>query len=107
MNVQRSRRSGRRGGAAPAPARNVSYKRLENPYPPQPLYSDDQIEQLHQTSLKVLAETGIKVLLPRAREAYRKAGCLVDDDSMMVRIGADVIDAAIASAPSAFELAGV
>jgi trimethylamine--corrinoid protein Co-methyltransferase len=104
MNVQRSRRSGRRGGAAPAPARNISYKRLQNPYPPQPLYSDDQIEQLHQTSLKVLAETGIKVLLPRAREAYRKAGCLVDDDSMMVRIGGDVIDAAIASAPSAFDL---
>ena len=104
MNIQRTKRSGRRGHGADTPSRNVSYLRLTNPYQPQPLYSDDQIERLHQASLAVLADPGIRVLLPRARDAYRKAGCIVDDDSMMVRIGADVIEAAIESAPRAFEL---
>jgi trimethylamine---corrinoid protein Co-methyltransferase len=104
MNIQRARRTGRRGSDRPAVSRDVSYKRLGNPYQPQPLYSDDQIEQLHQAALRVLAETGIRVLLPRARAAYRAAGCIVDDDSMMVQIGAEVIDQAIASAPSSFEL---
>ena len=104
MNIQRSRRSGRRGSGSEAPSRNVSYGRLTNPYPPQSLYSDDQIERLHQAALEVLADPGIRVLLPRAREAYRKAGCIVDDDSMMVRIGADVVAAAIKSAPDSIEL---
>ena len=104
MNIQRTKRSGRRGHGADTPSRNVSYLRLTNPYQPQPLYSGEQIERLHQASLAVLADPGIRVLLPRARDAYRKAGCIVDDDSMMVRIGADVIETAIESAPRAFEL---
>ena len=104
MNMQRTRRTGRRGSARPAVSRDVSYKRLSNPYPPQPLYSDDQIEQLHRTSMKVLAETGIRVLLPRARDGYKAAGCIVDDDTMMVRVGSNVTEAAIASAPRSFEL---
>ena len=104
MNIQRSKRSGRRGHAADAPSRNVSYLRLANPYQPQSLYTDDQIERLHQAALEVLADPGIRVLLPRAREAYRKAGCIVDDDTMMVRIGADVVAAAIESAPNSIKL---
>jgi trimethylamine--corrinoid protein Co-methyltransferase len=104
MNVQRPKRSGRRGHAADAPVRVANYRGLQNPFPPQPLYSDDQIEQIHSTAKKVLSEIGIRALLPRARDAYRKAGCIVDDDTMMVQIGDEIIEAAIASAPRNFEI---
>jgi len=82
----------------------VNYRGLKNPFPPQPLYSDDQIEQIHVTAKRVLSEIGIRVLLPRARVAYRKAGCIVDDATMMVHIGGEIIEAAVASAPRQFEI---
>ncbi len=104
MNIQRTKRSGRRGHAADAAVRQVNYRGLKNPFPPQPLYSDDQIEQIHVTAKRVLSEIGIRVLLPRARAAYRKAGCIVDDDTMMVHIGGEIIEAAVASAPREFEI---
>jgi trimethylamine--corrinoid protein Co-methyltransferase len=46
------------------------------------------------------------VLLPEARKLYREAGALVDEDSQMVRIGRDIVEAAIASAPSTIGLRG-
>ena len=61
---------------------------------------------IHETALRVLEELGMKVLLPEARERFRKAGARVDDATEMVFIGRDIVDAAIASAPPAFTLRG-
>ena len=104
MNIQRRARSSRRGNAHEAPTRQVNYRGLQNPFAPQSLYSDEQIDLIHLRAKQVLAEIGIRALLPRAREVYRKAGCLVDDDTMMVRIGDEIIEQAIASAPSEFTI---
>lgn len=104
MDIQRSRRTGRRSASTPAAVRNVNYTRLANPYQPQPLYDDEQIDRLHRAALEVLGGPGIRVLLAKAREVYRKAGCLVDDEAMMVRIGPEVVESAIKSAPNSFEL---
>ncbi|RVA63416.1 trimethylamine methyltransferase, partial [Mesorhizobium sp. M7A.F.Ca.CA.001.08.2.1] len=46
-----------------------------------------------------LEELGIKVLLPQAHEHFANAGALVDPDTDMVRIGRDMVTAALASAP--------
>ncbi len=54
---------------------------------------------LHNASLQVLQEMGIKVLLPEARKILRDGGALVDDDTQMVRIGADIVEACIRTAP--------
>ncbi len=104
MNVQRGRRSGRRQPGTATPDRQVNYRNLVNPFAPQALYSDDQIERIHELAKQILAKIGIRALLPRARDTYRAAGCIVDDDTMMVRIGDEIIEAAIASAPGNFVL---
>ncbi|MEO1161526.1 MAG: trimethylamine methyltransferase family protein, partial [Pseudomonadota bacterium] len=77
MNVQRARRGRRRQSGADVPDRNVNYRNLVNPFAPQPLYSDDQIDRIHELAKQVLAEIGIRALLPRARDTYRAAGCIV------------------------------
>ena len=38
------------------------YLRLHNPYPPIAQLSNDQVEAIHQTSLELLEETGMRVL---------------------------------------------
>ena len=78
----RSGRRGRaRGGAEAAPARQPDYRNLKNPFPPMRAFSDDHIAQMHDAALGVLETQGVKVLLPEARDLFRKAGARVDADT--------------------------
>lgn len=79
--------------------RKTDYRNLKNTFTPQPVFSDDETGAIHETALRVLEELGIKVLLPDARKLYREAGAIVDDDTLMVRIGRDIVGAALAAAP--------
>lgn len=99
-------RTGRRRGrdSVPAPKRQIDYHNLRNPFPPASVFSDDRVEAIHNAALTVLEELGIKVLLPQARTLFRQGGARVDDDTEMVFIGRDMVDAAIASAPKSIPL---
>ncbi|MBV8106710.1 MAG: trimethylamine methyltransferase family protein [Hyphomicrobiales bacterium] len=99
-------RRGRRGKDAVAQRREVDYRRLRNPFIPQTVFSEDSVEAIHQTALRVLEELGMKVLLPDARRRFRLSGALVDEDTMIVRIGRDIVEAALRSAPRAFAVRG-
>jgi trimethylamine---corrinoid protein Co-methyltransferase len=88
---------------APGHARATAYRRLRNPFVPQRVFSDDAVAAIHENALQVLETLGIKVLLPEARALYAQAGASVDEDSEMVRLGRDIIAAALASCPRAFE----
>jgi len=96
---RRERRRGRTGEAGSESSRRPDYRSLKNPFLPQPVFSEDQVAAIHDTALRVLEELGIKVLLPQAREVFASAGALVDPDTDMVRIGRDMVVAALASAP--------
>ncbi|MFV0472955.1 MAG: trimethylamine methyltransferase family protein, partial [Pikeienuella sp.] len=97
--------SGAEGAAArrrrrvSAPARQVDYRLLRNRFTPQEVFSADRIAAIHEEALLVLEQLGVKVLSPEARAIFRAAGALVDDDSFMVRIGREIVEAALASAP--------
>ena len=88
----------RRGSSESASStRQVNYHALRNPFPVMDVFSADQIAAMHETALRTLAELGMKVLLPEAIEVFRKGGARVVDD--MVYVGADMIEAALATAP--------
>ncbi len=111
MSESPRERRGRRArtGAQDRPApirRSLSYRRLENPFPPTELLSADQVAHLHASALTILREQGIRVLLPEARALLREAGADVDETSELVRFEAELIDRSLASAPSSFELLG-
>ncbi len=96
---RRERRRVRGDEAGNAARRKPDYRTLRNPFLPQPVFSEDQVAAIHDTALRVLEELGIKVLLAEARELYRRAGAVVDEETQMVRIGRDIVTAALASAP--------
>ena len=108
MPGDRKRRRGRRAedNAPAAAGRAVDYRNLQNPFEPVRVYTDDQIEQIHQTALRVLEELGVKILLPAARQLLKDGGVDVDEPSTMARFDRGLVQQAIASAPSTIKLHG-
>lgn len=92
-----SRRRPRRAGTETA--RSTNYRRLRNPFAPAAIFSQDRIEAMHEAALTVLEDLGMKVLLADARALYKAAGAIVDEDTQMVRIGREIIAAALSTAP--------
>ncbi|SLN23909.1 Trimethylamine methyltransferase (MTTB) [Falsiruegeria litorea R37] len=95
----RGRRRRGRAEAAPTPSRDVNYRQLKNPFPLMEVFPADQIADMHETALRMLEDLGMKVLLPEARRIYAQGGARVDEDSEMVHIGRDMVEAALATAP--------
>ncbi len=103
---RRTRRGSATRAMANKPRRNVDYRHLTNPLLRQPAFSDDRLEAMHDTALRVLDELGIKVLNDEAREIFHRAGARVDADSQMVRIDRELVAAALESAPGQFVMHG-
>lgn len=101
-----SGRQGRRGRKADAaPQRHVNYRDLRNPFPVMKAFSDDHIAAMHEAALGILETKGIKVLLPQARSLFASAGARVDEDTEMVFIGREIVEAALNSAPKSISMA--
>ena len=98
---KRGGRRRRQSAEESAPAkREVNYRDLRNPFPLMNVFSEDEIAAVHETALTTLEDLGIKVLLPAARGIFRQAGAKVDETSQMAYIGREIIEAALASAPT-------
>jgi trimethylamine--corrinoid protein Co-methyltransferase len=68
--------------------------------------SDSDIEQIHQTNVKVFAEIGVQVNFPEARELFQKAGASVDDSTRIVKVPPTLFQELISQAPSIVTLYG-
>ena len=104
IEVKRRRETGRGRRSTSAPLAQLPLQDVTNPYPPMALLSDDQVEAIHLTSLRILEELGIEVMSTRALDILHRAGAKVDHKSMMVRIDRVLVEQALASAPSSFTL---
>jgi len=69
---------------------------------PTEVLSAEQVEAIHDASLRLLRDTGMRVLEPGARERFRRAGCTVIDDR--VRFDPGMVVETVATAPSSFTL---
>jgi len=99
-----TRRGGRRrqreaGAAGPA---QPPWRRLRRHFEPVRAVSDDELEAIHQASMRVLAETGMDFLHPRARALWADAGADVDGDR--VRLDPALVGSLVEQAPSRFTL---
>jgi trimethylamine---corrinoid protein Co-methyltransferase len=104
--ARRSRRGRHHGVADTSHQRQVSYRNLRNTLVKQPAFTQDRLEAIHDTALRVLEELGIKVLNDEARQILHDAGASVDAGSLMVKFDRAMIATALDSAPSEFVLHG-
>ena len=82
------------------------YKQKSNPFQPMSIFSEDEIEYIHEASLKVLCETGIDIQSPRAVAILKREGAMIDGDGRRVRFDPDFVMEKIATTPSKFILHG-
>jgi len=72
--------------------------------PPLEVLSVEQVERILLAAFTILEEAGLEIRSEEARALYRRAGALVDETTGIVRIGRDLLEAALASVPARFTL---
>src|SRR5206468_294521 len=78
--------------------------RLACPWAPLEILTAEQVERIVDAAYQILEDVGLEIRNATAREYYRKAGALVDEDSQVVRMGRDLVEAQLATAPERFVL---
>ena len=91
------RRETPRAGSAPAVERSTRYRHLVNPFEPVRIFSEDQVESMHQAALGILERQGMRILSPRGRAALAAAGASVDETTHIVRMDAAMVRQALAT----------
>jgi trimethylamine--corrinoid protein Co-methyltransferase len=82
--------------------RQHAWGQPRRPFQPMQIVSADELEAIHLTSLQVLEDIGMEVLLAEARDIFARAGASVEGER--VRIGREIIEAAMATAPAQFQI---
>jgi len=70
------------------------------------LLSDDEIARIHETSLRILQEIGIKVLSKKVQSLLAENGAEVDSHRSIVKIPSSLVEEAIKKAPKEIVLCG-
>ncbi len=70
------------------------------------LLSDDEVVRIHETSLKILQEIGIKVLSKKVQSLLGEKGAEVDASRSTVKIPSSLVEEAIKKAPKEMTLCG-
>lgn len=97
-------RSSRRHEAAAAFGKLPLLGRLENVWPPLTMFDESGLEMVIAGALQVLEDAGLEVRGRAARQVFADAGALVDEETMIVRIGREIVVEALARAPAEFVL---
>jgi trimethylamine--corrinoid protein Co-methyltransferase len=78
--------------------------RLANPWAPLEILTPEQVERILVAAFRILEEAGLEIRSREARAVYRRAGAMVDDETQMVRLGRDLVEALLSHAPERFVL---
>ena len=82
----------------------MTWRSLHNPYRPIEVISTDQVEAIHQASLRILAELGMDFLHPEALDILAGGGAKVEAGTQRVRFDPELVEQIAAGAPSSFTL---
>jgi trimethylamine--corrinoid protein Co-methyltransferase len=78
--------------------------RLRNPCAPLEILTREQVERILEAAYRVLEEAGLEIRSAAARAVYARAGALVDEPTQMVRLGRELVEAQLRTAPERFVL---
>jgi trimethylamine--corrinoid protein Co-methyltransferase len=96
----RARRARRDAGALTQPP----WRALVNPYAPIEVLGAEQLERIHDASMRILETHGLEFLSDTALEILARAGANVDRETRRARLGRDLIAEFVAKAPAQFTL---
>ena len=93
---RRRREGGRRAAGA---IHQLPWTRVENHFRPLEIVQPEDVERIHETSLRILEELGVEVMNAEALALFENAGAEVDHASGMVRLDRGLIEEALATVP--------
>jgi trimethylamine--corrinoid protein Co-methyltransferase len=101
-------RTSRRRGRKTTPEKVVAIRQLErkqlrNRFAPIEALDEEQLEFIHNISLRILEEEGIEVMGEQALDLFRNAGASVDDNGVVRMDRAQLLEI-VAQAPETFTL---
>ncbi len=99
--AKRGRRTKRAGSSR---IEQTPWRRFHNPYDPIEILTSEQLQLIHENSMRILSDIGIKVLDARSREYLREAGAEVDDNTEMVQFERGLVMELVDQAPSIVKL---
>lgn len=99
-----ARRSTRKRRESATVIEQTPWKRFQNPYAPIEILTPDQLQLIHNNSMRILSDIGIKVLDARSRSYLSAAGAEVDETDEMVRFDPDLVAQMVALAPATVDL---
>jgi len=82
-----------------------SIKSITNPKLSLNILTPNEVQKIHQASLEVIENVGVRFPSARALEIWDSFGAQVDRNTSIVRVKADLIENALKSAPPAYALA--
>jgi len=98
---RRNRHKERDSGSKALP--QLQRKPLKNRFPPMQPLDEEQVELIHDNSMRLLEEQGIEVLGDMALDLFRQAGARVDPGGV-VRIDRHLLLEVITNAPASFTI---
>jgi trimethylamine--corrinoid protein Co-methyltransferase len=99
-----SRRSGNREKRASAGLQQIPWQRVSNPNPPLEILDGDQIAMIHDASMEVLEDVGMRIDCPRTRSLLAEHGLKVDEAATHVWFDRGFVEERVAMAPSTFKV---
>lgn len=102
MNRKRNRRRG--ASATPAQLIKPKLEQLFNPYAPIEVLSEDDLDLIHDGSMRILEDIGLEVLNERALGLYEADGAKVDWDLQRVYLSRERVMDRLQTVPSQFTL---
>ncbi len=97
-----NRRAIHRRQRTQSPLLTMPFRQLRHPLPPLEFISAEQVEQLHDASLRILEEVGLDFLDAEALDIWHRAGAKVDFQGQHVWIERGLLMEAVGKAPRSF-----
>lgn len=96
------RRAARRQRRSESSLLQIPFTQLRNPLRPVEWLPPEQIEQLHEASLRILENTGLAMMDAETLDIWDKAGARVDHQAQHVWLDRGLVLEAVSQAPSSF-----
>ena len=96
------KRSSKRKARARSSYFDIPYRQLRNPWPAYEIVGQDEIEAIHNASMQILENTGVRFLDDEALDLWTHAGAKVDRAEKQVWLDRGLIMELLAQAPSGF-----
>jgi trimethylamine--corrinoid protein Co-methyltransferase len=97
-----ARRAAQRQSRSQSPLLKIPFRQIRNQLSPLELISPEQVEQLHEASMRILETIGLDFLDDEALDLWHKAGAKVDHTARHVWLDRHLVLGLVAQAPPTF-----